>query len=164
MQKHAASKLHMGFIQCKVQEVLSLDSFLDRCSSIDSSFDLFLDWCSISTAAETFPEKIFLFLAVATLEPLTPVPVFFFLSLFVALPRLFQSFPTTTRSVWEALRQSACPMELRVDLRAVCAGLVAQRARISERFAFLTKRKVEARQGGGAGVGAGSSAGRVVTL
>ncbi|CAM9571759.1 unnamed protein product, partial [Hapterophycus canaliculatus] len=67
----------------------------------------------------------------------------------------------TRLPVWEALRQSACPMELRVDLRATQASVSAQRGRVCERFAFLTKRKVEAssRRDGGMG-----SLGRVMTL
>lgn len=69
----------------------------------------------------------------------------------------------------EALRQSALPMELRVDLRATRATVNAQRKSLSERLAFLTKRKVEARQGaggsgGGGGGSMGSSVGRVMTL
>lgn len=66
-------------IPCEVHIVLSLDSFVDRCSSMGSTFGTFWDWCGISTAAETFPEKSFLFHGVATLEPLT---MFLSLSLF----------------------------------------------------------------------------------
>ncbi|CAM9524981.1 unnamed protein product [Pylaiella littoralis] len=65
----------------------------------------------------------------------------------------------TRLPVWEALRQSACPMELRVDLRATRASVSAQRGRVCERFALMTKRKVETRRDGGIG-----SLGRVMTL
>eukprot|EP00903_Cladosiphon_okamuranus_P008499 g8165.t2 len=65
----------------------------------------------------------------------------------------------TRLPVWEALRQSACPMELRVDLRETRASVNAQRGRVCERFAFLTKRKVEARRDAGVG-----SIGSVMTL
>lgn len=64
------------------------------------------------------------------------------------------------RPILEALRQSANPMELRVDFREILTS-------ISEAFAFLTKRKVEARQRGGAGgggAGVGLGMGRVMTL
>lgn len=63
------------------------------------------------------------------------------------------------RPVWEALRQSACPMELRVDLGKTRESVRAQRGRVCERFAFLTKRKVEARTDGGV-----ASLARVMTL
>lgn len=55
-------------------------------------------------------------------------------------------------------------MELRLDLRATGASVVAHRARVSERLAFLTKRKVEGRQGGVGSGGLGSMTGRVMTL
>lgn len=66
----------------------------------------------------------------------------------------------TRLPILEALRQSANPMELRVDFREILTS-------ISEAFAFLTKRKVEARQRGGAGgggAGVGLGMGRVMTL
>lgn len=66
------------------------------------------------------------------------------------------------RPVWEALRQSACPMELRLDIRATRATVTAQRGRVCERFAFLRKKKVEPRRDGSAGVGLG--VGHVMTL
>lgn len=77
--------------------------------------------------------------------------------------RLWRS-SVASRSIWEALRQSVCPMELRVDLRATGASVIAQRDRVTERLAFLTKRKVEARQSGTAVGVVGAVAGRVITL
>ncbi|CAB1116224.1 unnamed protein product [Ectocarpus sp. CCAP 1310/34] len=65
----------------------------------------------------------------------------------------------TRLPVWEALRQSACPMELRVDLGKTRESVRAQRGRVCEHFAFLTKRKVEARTDGGV-----ASLARVMTL
>ncbi|CAM9401455.1 unnamed protein product [Ectocarpus sp. 8 AP-2014] len=65
----------------------------------------------------------------------------------------------TRLPVWEALRQSACPMELRVDLGKTRESVRAQRGRVCERLAFLTKRKVEARTDGGV-----ASLARVMTL
>jgi len=84
----------------------------------------------------------------------------FAVSLPPPIPRATLSLPLypNARPVWEALRQSACPMELRVDLKATGASVSAQRGRVCERLSFLTKRKVEARMDGMA------SLGRVMTL
>lgn len=96
-------------------------------------------------------------------------------------PRLDLMHPSATSSslrmarqhrlpVWEALRQSACPMELRLDIRATRATVTAQRGRVCERFAFLRKKKVESRRdgggggGGGCGGGVGLGVGHVMTL